>query len=130
MWKDTATSITQICKELGVPVAPEKVKGPLLVLEFLGIILDSDKMQLQLPVEKLYRLKCMVSQWSHRKSCTKTELLSLIGHLSNACKVIKRGRLIELSTIAKELHHHLRFNLATYTQSGGNSFYRTGMGWG
>ena len=108
----------QICEELGVPVAPEKVKGPLPVLEFLGIILDSDKMELRLPVDKLSRLQCMVSQWSHRKSCTKRELLSLIGHLSHACKVIKPGRpflrrLIELSTIAKELHHHVRLNLAT-----------------
>ena len=44
----------------------------------------------------------------------------IIGHLSHACKVIKPGRpflrrLIELSTIAKELHvhHHLELNVAT-----------------
>ena len=39
----------RICKDLGVPVAPEKVKDPLPVLEFLRIILDAEKMELRLP---------------------------------------------------------------------------------
>ena len=108
----------RICRELGIPVAPEKVKGPISVLDFLGIILDTEKMELRLPPEKLSQLRSMVKQWLHRKSCTKREILSLIGHLSHACKVIKPGRpflrrLIELSIIAKELHHHLRLNVAT-----------------
>ena len=108
----------RICKDLGVPVAPKKVKGPLPVLEFLGIILDAGKMELRLPSAKLSQLKQIVEQWLCKKSCTKRELLSLIGHLSHACKVIKPGRpflrrIIELSTIAKELHHHLRLNVAT-----------------
>ena len=105
----------QTCEKLGVPIVPGKVKGPASVLDFLGIILDVEKMQLHLPPGKLDQLKCLVKQWLRRKSCTKRELLSLVGHLSHACKVIKPGRpflrrLIELSTIAKELHHH---NVAT-----------------
>lgn len=82
----------QIFAELGVSIAPDKVKGPLTVLEFLGIILDSIKLELRLPHEKLTQLKRMVKQWSYRKVCTKRELLSLIGHVSHACKVIKPGR--------------------------------------
>ena len=106
-----------ICAELGVPIAAGKVKGPFPVLDFLGIILDSQKMELRLPVEKLDRLKRMTFTWSCKKACTKRELLSLVGHLSHACKVIKPGRpflrrLIELSTKAKEMHHHLRLNTA------------------
>ena len=103
--------------ELGVPIAPEKVKGPLTELEFLGIVLDSVEREIRLPFEKLVRLKLLVKQWASRRACTKRELLSLIGHLSHACKVIKPGRpflrrLIELSTKAKELHHHLRLNVS------------------
>lgn len=104
--------------DLGVPIAPEKVKGPLPVLDFLGIILDSLKLELRLPQDKLLQLKVMVRRWSYKKACTKRELLSLIGHLSHACKVIKPGRpflrrLIELSTKVTEMHHHLRLNVAT-----------------
>ena len=59
----------------------------------------------------------MVSAWKGRKSCTKRELQSLIGHLQHACWVVQSGtcrtflrRMINLSMVAKELHHHLRLN--------------------
>lgn len=112
-----------ICKKLGIPIAPHKVHGPQAIMEFLGIILDSIKMELRLPQDKLCRIRAMVNRWSQRKVCTKRELLSLIGHLSHACKVIKPGRpflrrLIELSTRAQELHHHLRLNVATRSDLG------------
>ena len=50
-----------------------------------------------------------------RKSCTKRELLSLIGQLQHACKVVRYGRaflrrMITLSTSVRELHHHVRLN--------------------
>ena len=45
--------------DLGVPIAPKKVKGPLPVLDFLGIILDSLKLELRLPQDKLLQLKVM-----------------------------------------------------------------------
>ena len=115
---ETALSTTLATfSKLGVPIAPEKVKGPLTELEFLGIILDSVKGEIRLPNEKLVRLKLLVKQWSSKRACKKRELLSLIGHLSHACKVIRPGRpflrrLIELSTKAKELHHHLRLNVS------------------
>jgi hypothetical protein len=105
-----------ICAELGVPVAPKKVHGPNTTLEVLGIIIDTLKMELRLPANKLQRLQRMIHQWARRKICTKRQLLSIIGHLSHACKVKRPGRpflrqLIELSTCAKELHHHLRLNI-------------------
>ena len=111
------TALT-VCKELGVPIADGKVHGPLTELEFLGIVLDSENMEIRLPREKLTRLKATVCSWSRKKACTKRELLSLVGQLSHACKVIKPGRpflrrLIELSTKAKKMHHHLRLSKAT-----------------
>ena len=73
-------------------------------------------MELRLPPAKLQALKQMIIKWSTRKACRKRELLSLIGYLSHACKVVPPGRpflrrLIELSTKAKLLHHHLRLNI-------------------
>jgi len=47
------------------------------------------------------------------KKCTKRELLSLIGKLSFACKVVPAGRiflrwLIDVSCSVSKLHHHIR----------------------
>ena len=63
------------------------------------------------------RLKALIAQWQHKKACTKRELLSVIGQLQHACKVVRPGRtflrrMIDLSTHAKELHHYLRLNAA------------------
>ena len=48
-----------------------------------------------------------------RNKCTKHQLLSLVGKLSFACKVVPAGRiflrhLIDLSCIVSRMHHHLR----------------------
>ena len=45
-----------ISEELIVPIAAEKVKGPLPLLHCLGISLDSDKMELRLPPKILSQL--------------------------------------------------------------------------
>ena len=50
-----------------------------------------------------------------RKACRKRELLSLTGVLSHACKVVRAGRtfikrLIDLSTVAKQLDHFVRLS--------------------
>ena len=44
------------------------------------------------------------------KECTKRQLLSLIGKLSFACKVVPAGRifLIDLSCSVTRLHYHIR----------------------
>ena len=104
-----------VCAHLGVPLATHKVEGPSLVLEFLGILLDTTAMEARLPEDKLLRLRSLVHEWIGKKSCTKRELLSLIGLLQHASKVVVPGRtflrrLIDLSTMASELHHQIRLS--------------------
>ena len=93
-----------VCQRLGVPLAMEKLEGSSSIISFLGIVLDSDKLELRLPREKLQRLVELIR-----------ELLSVIGQLQHACRVVRPGRtflrrMIELSTSAHELHHHIRLN--------------------
>ena len=109
--------ILQVCRELGVTVALNKCVGPVVCLTFLGIEIDSERMEMRLPADKLAQLKETIEQWRGSKSCTKRDLLSLIGQLSHACKVVKPGRIflsqmIKLSTVAKQLDHHIRLNHA------------------
>ena len=42
-----------LCSKLGVPLAPDKVEGPSTTLTFLDIILDTQRMEIRLPQEKL-----------------------------------------------------------------------------
>ena len=41
------------CDRLGCPIAPHKTVGPVTLIDFLGIQLDSTSMQLRLPKQKL-----------------------------------------------------------------------------
>ena len=97
--------------ELGVPLAPDKVVGPVTQLTYLGIEIDSHALCVRLPSDKLFQLQFLLQSWCSRKKCTKRDLLSLIGSLSFACKVVKPGRiflrrLIDLSTSAFTSSHH------------------------
>ena len=97
---------------LAVPLSWDKVEGPATRLSFLGIEIDTIRWRLLLPQDKLSALQADLKRWLVRQSCTKRQLLSLIGTMSFATKVIPAGRiflrrLINLSTKAKALHHFL-----------------------
>ena len=107
----------RICDELGVPIAPHKLEGPDTTISFLGIEINTAQGLLRLPPDKLSRLRALITGWKGRRCCTKRDMLSLIGQLQHACKVIRAGRtflrrMINLSAVVTELHHHIRLNLA------------------
>ena len=83
---------TQVCDGLGIPLATEKVEGPSTSLNFLGILLDIHRMEIHLPEDKLQRIYQELSSWLHRKTAIKREILSLVGLLQHATKVVRSGR--------------------------------------
>ena len=85
-------TLTQTCRELGVPLASHKQVGPTTCLVFLGIEVDSSTSELRLPADKLERLQATVVEWLNRKACARRDLESLIGLLNHACKVVRSGR--------------------------------------
>ncbi|CAG2242641.1 unnamed protein product [Mytilus edulis] len=101
-----------VFNSLKIPLSAHKTVGPSTSLEYLGIILDSMHMIAKLPDEKLVRIKDILYSYLNRRSCTKREMLSLLGHLNYACKVIIPGRsfvsyLLTLAHSVKELYHHV-----------------------
>ena len=109
--------ILAVCKELGVPLAMDKLEGPSYCLTFLGIEIDTRAGVLRLPADKLSRLKEAMTSWVARKSCRRRQLESLIGTLQHACQVVKPGRaflrrMIDLLRVpsATKGHHHIRLN--------------------
>ena len=45
-----------LCKDLGVPLATDKLQGPSTSLSFLGIILNTHFMEIRLPSDKLSKM--------------------------------------------------------------------------
>ena len=102
----------QLCRDLGVPLAAEKMEDPSTSLTFLGITLDTRKMEIRLPSEKLQRIKIILQG---RKKATKRQILLLVGLLQHATKVIRCGgtfvtRLYATAAKIKEMHFYTRFN--------------------
>ena len=84
MTKECANSLQILldtCAELGIPVAAHKSTDPTTHLAFLGILIDTIKMLISLPQEKLERLKGLLQKWKTKKCCTRRESESLISHL-------------------------------------------------
>ncbi len=113
-----------------MPVAVHKTEGPSTALVFLGILIDTVKMEIRLPADKLARLQLLINQWSAKTVCTKRDLLLLLGYLQHACKVVPSGRsclrrMINTSTYAKQLYGSL-----DRTFGGGLCFWQTGMALG
>jgi hypothetical protein len=81
-----------IFKRLNVPIAAHKTMGPLTCIEYLGIILDTDKLEARLPQEKVDRICNFINKVLQQSSCTKRELLQLLGHSNFALRVIVPGR--------------------------------------
>jgi len=109
-------TLVRICSYLGVPLALEKVEGPATVLPFLGIVLDTVRMEARLPEEKFSKLKEEVSQRLYRTDAKKQEILSLVGSLQHATKVVRCGRafisrMYGTAAKLKELHYHTRLSL-------------------
>ena len=103
------------CHDLGFAVNPRKVVPPTTQLEFLGITLDTFMMEMRISDERLDDVMSELSKWQSRKSCTKRELLSLIGKLNFVSRVVKPGRtfvrrMIELSKKIKHLHYKVKLN--------------------
>ena len=135
--QDSMSTMLQVGQELGMPVAMEKSEGPATCLTFLGIELDSSLQQLRLSLTKLQDITSYTKSWLGKRSSTKRELMSLIGKLAFAAKVVPAGSLflhclIHLSTTARRLHHQIRLNTdaradVAWWDHGGIGFCHPGM---
>ena len=105
----------QLCGNVGALIKPEKVIGPTTSLPLLGILLDTINQEAKLPDEKLAALLSELTEFktlaASRQTCSKRKLLSLIGKLSFACKVIPAGRiflrrLLDAAHSVKHLDHY------------------------
>ena len=105
------------CRQVGVPLAIkiQKMEGPSAILDFLGITLDSIRMEIRLPPSKLFAIKVLIRECAHKRRSKKRDLLSFIGKLAHACKVVTPGRIflrrmIDTSCQVRRLDHWIVLN--------------------
>ncbi|KAL2080909.1 hypothetical protein ACEWY4_022762 [Coilia grayii] len=85
-------TILKVFSNLGVPISEEKTDGPAYSLEFLGITLNTRDFSTSLPKEKIDRILTVIDCFAACPNKTKMEVLSLLGHLNFAMRVIPQGR--------------------------------------
>lgn len=106
-----------LCEELGVPIASEKTEGPTTCLTFLGIELDTVKMEARLPPDKLLELQQLCAVWERKDTASVQELQSIVGSLQFACCVVRPGRyyLRRLQSHIARIRKWSKSNLARFT---------------
>ena len=107
--------MASLCARINAPLKAEKTEGPSTTLTFLGIEHNSATMTASISADRKEELIHTLRRTLASRTCTKRTLLSLIGKLSFACKVVPPGRiflrrLIDLSTTVSRLHHHVTLN--------------------
>jgi hypothetical protein len=64
------TTFIEVCSQLGVPIADDKTDGPSTRITYLGLLIDTEKMSIQIPDEKVQGLLYFLNEASKRKKIT------------------------------------------------------------
>ena len=100
-----------ICRDIGVPLAPDKTVGPVRILDFAGIRLDTIDMSASLPPDKISKFSQAIESMIQAKSVRLKDIQSLAGMLNFCCGVITPARafsrrLYNLSIGLSRPYHH------------------------
>lgn len=109
------TTLLRLLRKLGFSINYSKLVPPCKNLVFLGVEIDTVKMSLQLPQEKLSALKTELQYVVSRNKVTKRELQKLAGRLNWATQCIYGGafhlrRIHDKIAVLKQPWHRSRVN--------------------
>lgn len=68
-----------LCSYLGIPMTPEKTYGPVTILSFAGIELDSALLEASSPSDKLDKCRSLISKFLQSKKVTFNFLIGAMG---------------------------------------------------
>ena len=107
--------LVAILRRIGFYVSYKKLTPAKTVTRFLGIEIDSVKLELRLPQDKLDKLHNQLQIFIRRRKASKLELEGLGGILAHCCKVVRGGRtfsrrVYDLISSVRRNHHKVRLN--------------------
>ena len=109
-------SLLALANSLNIPVRHGKTVLSCIMVSLHGIEIDTELMQMRLPLDKLLDARANINSSYQRKKVTFRDLQSLIGTLNFACKVIVPGRtflrrLINLTVGVANPNHLIRLTV-------------------
>ena len=85
-------TVIGLVRLLGFHISWHKVTPPSSKAQYLGIIIDSDLMELRMPIEKLECLRALLDKYSEALFINRKELESLTGLLAHCSQCVRWGR--------------------------------------
>ena len=82
----------QVCHEIGMPISLDKSVGPVQVIEFLGLTIDSVLMVVRVLQDKFQDISSILITMIKKCKATGYELESLAGKLNFISRIIPAGR--------------------------------------
>ncbi|CAC5376145.1 unnamed protein product [Mytilus coruscus] len=117
-------AFSKVCNELGVPIAENKTIGPATVIPFLSFVIDTVRMMVVIPQEKLEKLQSELSSLLHKKTIMLRELESITGLMSFCSRAIPSSRAfirrfydLIASVKCKKHHYKVRINKEVKTDA-------------
>ena len=92
-----------LAAKINLPLAHDKTAGPASTLEFLGIELDTRKLEARLPPDKITKAKTLIHKVLKAGKIHKKKLESLHGYLNFCASIIPSGRTF-IRSLAKFMH--------------------------
>ena len=103
----------EVCKSIKFPVAMEKTFWGTTVLVFLGLLLDTERQLVCIPVDKIEKALRLIQEFLNSRKATLLKFQKLTGSLNFLCKCIVPGRaflrrLYLDKTKGLKQHHHVK----------------------
>lgn len=90
--RDFNTALS-IVREMGLPLAWEKLISPAPVIRFLGVIIDVKQREIRIPKDKCDSFLELITEISDRRWISKRTLQQVIGHINHIGKGVQAARL-------------------------------------
>lgn len=90
--QDAQSKVIKFLRFLGLHISWNKVSPPSQVTNYLGVTIDSVKMELRLPPDKIEKMTAALDSLGGKKSATKKQIEKLAGILSHCATVVRGGR--------------------------------------
>ena len=85
-------ALRSLLSKLGFKISKKKLVAPTTCMNCLGILINTKDFTLAVPSEKLQEIMNMCKSWTHKNSCTKRQLQSLLGSLLYVSKCVRSSR--------------------------------------
>ena len=89
----TCKAVKQISQDISLPLAPAKFMGPAQTLEFLGLTIDTVRMVVAIPHDKINKILQELQEVLQCSKCKVKKIQSLAGCLNFITKAVPHGRL-------------------------------------